>query len=254
MLDFLESVIREAGALTMKYRADLENLDVHNKSPKDLVTEADRAAEDLIWDRIHTAFPDHGMYGEETGNHAGNGERWIVDPIDGTSSFVHGQPFFSVSMAYEKDGVVLCGGVYAPAMNEIFLVEKGKGVTLNGKSIKKSPTKELQNCIMATGFACLRSDLPRNNLPYLCALLPQMRDMRRYGSAALDLAYVACGRLEGFWELNLHLYDIAAGLLMVQEVGGLTSDFSGGPITDCMEVLVTNGEVHDQVIAIFETV
>jgi myo-inositol-1(or 4)-monophosphatase len=254
MKDFLMDVIKEAGECTLEFRKNLGSLDVEKKSKKDLVTEADKATEDLIRQRISERYPSHGILGEEGGEVGSSAERWIVDPIDGTASFVHGQPYYSVSMAFEKDGEVLLGAVYAPALDELYVAEKGKGAFLNGVAITKSPTRDLEQAIMATGFACLRSELPRTNLPYLNALLPQMRDMRRLGSAALDLCYVAAGRLEGFWELNLNLYDVAAGMLVVEEVGGKCTDFSGAPVSDCMEILVTNALIHDRVVDIFKGV
>lgn len=252
MREFLEDLIKEAGVYSLEFRQRLKGLKVVAKSKKDLVSEADQKIEALICSRISEAFPEHGILGEETGESMGTcSKRWIIDPIDGTASFVHGQPFYSISIAYEEEGEVLLGAVYAPVFDECFIAEKGKGAYLNGEKLTVSAEGELVQSIMATGFACLRSELEENNLPYFNALMPKMRDVRRYGSAALDCAYVAAGRLEGFWELNLNLYDVAAGLLLVQEAGGRVSDYDGKKLLSFEHSLVTNGLIHDQVLEIF---
>jgi myo-inositol-1(or 4)-monophosphatase len=254
MLEFLESMSRTAGAMAMDYRYRLSELSVEHKSIRDVVSEADIAIEKYLCSRILGQFPSHAIYGEESGVTGSGQDRWIIDPIDGTSSFLHGQPFFSISIAYEKNGVVQAGAVYAPVLGELFMAERGKGATCNGSPIGVSRQKKLDQSILATGFACLRAEAKHNNLPYLQAILPKLRDMRRFGSAALDLAFVASGRLEGFWELYLNLYDIAAGLLLVEEAGGMSSDFSGAPIKTCKEVISTNGFIHPQMIELLTSV
>ena len=254
MKDFLEQIAVEAGRLSLEYRSRLSSLQVSKKSPKNLVTDADVAVERFLVDRIRSRFPDHAILGEEGGTHEGHEYRWIIDPIDGTNSFLHGQPFYSTSIAVERDGQVILGAVYAPVLAELFLAEQGRGATLNGTPIRVSGEDRLIDCLLGTGFACMRDNLKRNNLPYLGALLPKILDLRRYGSVAVDLCYVACSRLDGFWELNLRLYDIAAGLLIVEEAGGTVTNFSGDrhPVGD--ELLASNGLIHSRLVEILSGV
>jgi myo-inositol-1(or 4)-monophosphatase len=255
MKDFIVELLGPASQMALEYREKLSGLQVNHKSTKDFVTEADQAIEKKIRETIRCHFPDHALCGEEYGNEGEGRHRWIVDPIDGTSSFVFGQPFFSISIAYEYDGVVQCGAVCSPVLSETFIAEKSKGAELNGKPIKVSQRNQLNQCILSTGFACIRADLEKNNLPYVNALLPKLCDMRRYGSAALDLAYVAAGRLDGFWELNLNLYDIAAGKLLVEEAGGKVSDFQGKQLgSEIPQIFASNGIIHQEIIKLFEMV
>ena len=244
MREFLEAIVRRAGDISLEYKRRLGSLAVRHKSAKDLVTEADVAVERYLVEQIQGAWPGHAILGEESGGHAGGEYRWVIDPIDGTTSFVHDQPFYSVSVAVELRGEAILGAVYAPVRGELFMAEKGRGATLNGERIGVSARGELAECVPGTGFACMRQNLERNNLPYFARLMPQIRDLRRYGSAAVDLAYVACGRLDGFWELNLNVYDIAAGMLIVREAGGIVTDFGGGTAGLPGEVAAANPAVH----------
>jgi myo-inositol-1(or 4)-monophosphatase len=249
MRGFVEELSIVAGELAMQYRSGLDALAVEHKTERDLVTEADHAVEALIISRIRERYPTHAVIGEETGEHAGSDCRWIIDPIDGTASFVHGQPYFSISIAVEHDGVLVLGAVNAPALGERFIAERGAGAWCNGRRLRVSQRATLAESMLATGFACIRGGLPRNNLPYLNALLPRIRDLRRYGSAAVDLCYVAAGRIEGFWELNLNSYDVAAGFLMVEEAGGCWGDFRGDSENLYAEILATNGLIQDELMA-----
>ncbi len=254
MNEFLENLAREAGERLLDYFKRIDQLAIDHKSERDLVTEADRALESFLVERILARYPDHSINGEESGRHAGSEMCWVIDPIDGTASFVHGQPYFSISIAVQEHGRTVSGCVYAPVMDELFLASRGSGATRNGQPIAVSGRGRLIDSMMATGFACIRSDLKRNNLPYFSALLPRLRDVRRYGSAALDLCYVACGRLEGFWELNLHDYDVAAGILILEEAGGLFTDFDGGSENIYAENLGTNRAIHKEVVQLFREV
>ena len=234
--NFLKTVILEAGQICRREQENLQAADLEFKNPRDLVTVTDKKVETFIVDHIQRQFPDHAVLGEETGIHKGKGCKkngaepylWIIDPIDGTTSFFHGQPFYSVSIALQKEGRLVLGGVYAPALDQLFMAEKGKGAVLNEKPIRVSGSQKLIDSVMATGFACLRAGKKDNNLVHFNTLVPKLRDIRRYGSAAVDLCYVACGKLDGFWEMDLNIYDIAAGALIVQEAGGRTTDFDGG--------------------------
>lgn len=229
MLKFIKEIILEAGTICRRHQPTLNSSLVDFKGKKDLVTIADKKVEDFLIQRIQNEFPDHDVFGEETGKtNRASDYLWVIDPIDGTTSYFHQQPFYSISMALQHKGNTICGVVYLPAMDELFYADKDNGAFLNDTSIQVSKTDCLINSVMATGFACLRADLKHNNLHYLNQLLPDLRDIRRCGSAAMDLCYVACGRFDGFWEMCLNLYDVAAGAFIVQEAGGTVCDFNGG--------------------------
>ena len=240
--------------MSLDYRSQLASLQVARKSRNDLVSQADIAIEKYLIAQIMDRYPDHAIHGEESGDIAGNEYRWIIDPIDGTTSFIHGQPYYSISIALEKAGDVILAAVNAPVLNELYQAEKGKGATLNGNTIRVSETATLNDSVLATGFACLRFDHQLNNRPFFNRLVPELRDVRRYGSAAIDLCYTACGRLEGFWELNLQIHDVAAGFLILSEAGGRHSNFAGNPDNSCQEVLGTNGRIHDEICELFTSV
>ena len=229
MLNFLEKIIREAGEICLQGLQENSSDKFELKGPKDLVTVVDRRVEEYLVGSIIETYPDHDIIGEETGEKL-SGSRccWLIDPIDGTTSYFHRQPYFSVSIALKIDEEYTVAGVFAPALNQLFLAEKGKGVTLNGEAISVSSCSRLGNAVLATGFACMRSGLEHNNMQYFNRLMPKIRDIRRCGSAALDMAYVAAGKYDGFWELNLNDFDIAAGILLVTEAGGRVCDFQGG--------------------------
>ena len=255
MKHFLHDIAIEAGELAMYYRDRLATIKVDHKSKKDLVTEADVAVDKLLVKRIKEKYPDHGVLAEESGSHSGNEYRWIIDPIDGTGSFVYGHPVFSISIAVEKDGKTILAAVNVPALNKLFEAELNKGATLNGKPIEVSSCDDFGFSMLATGFACLRSDYEHNNMPYLQEILPKIQDLRRHGSAAADLCMVACGNLDGFWELHLHEYDVAAGILILTEAGGKVTNFKGGEISDDFsEIAATNGLLHDTLINILKNV
>jgi myo-inositol-1(or 4)-monophosphatase len=251
MKDFLHEIVSAAGAISLDYRSRLEDIEITHKSRKDIVTEADIAVEDYLVGRIEERYPDHAILGEETGSHEGSsGYRWIIDPIDGTVSFVRGQAYYSISIALEKDGEFVLGAVYAPVLDELFTAEKGEGAFLNGEPITVSKEDDLSLCLMATGFACMRYDSKRNNIAYFTKVMPQIADIRRCGSAAIDMCYVACGRVDGFWELELNIYDLAAGVLIAKEAGAEITDFSGDSVTDYKEIVCTNALVHGKLVNI----
>ncbi len=229
MLPFLTEMITRAGDICLAEQEGLTLGDLAFKSRKDLVTATDKHVEAFIIQQIQARFPTHGILGEETGRSRTSGEfLWIIDPIDGTTSFFHGQPYYAVSIALEKAGDIILGAVFAPALGQLFYAQKGRGAFLNDKPIQVSVTTNMTDAVMATGFACLRAGHEHNNLEHFNRIVPRLRDIRRCGSAAVDLAYVACGKLDGFWEMNLNIYDVAAGILLVTEAGGTVCDFDGG--------------------------
>ena len=250
MLTFLQEMVLEAGRQALRYRERLSSIAVESKDGRDndLVTEADREIERCCRERIARTYPEHAVLGEEQGTTAGNEYRWIIDPIDGTLSFFRGQPFYSISIALAKRDRVIAGAVYAPQLDELFLAERDQGATLNGEPVRVSEVAKLEASVMATGFACIRAGSARTNIPVFTRVVPRIRGVRRFGSAALDLCYVACGRLDGFWELDLQLYDIAAGQLIVEEAGGRVSDWRDGVDGLPGEVAATNGALHAQLL------
>jgi len=249
-LDILEKVVREAGVIAMRYFNDLDNVGVNKKSPRDLVTDADVAVEKYLKQALEKEYPQYGFWGEESGQSADQVNRWVVDPIDGTHSFAKGQYFWSISVALEIGGDLVAGSVYAPALDDLYLAAKGKGSTKNGKSISVSTETSLDGSMIGTGFACLRSYLVENNLKRFCRVAEKTTGQRRFGSAAMDLCLVADGQLDAFWEQELNLYDVAAGALIAKEAGGTVTDFKGNDGVFPKQILVTNGGVFDELLAL----
>lgn len=246
VLEFATDVARGAGRLLMRQLGRLGAADISNKSRVDLVTAADRESEAFIVRRIRATYPEHAIVAEESAPHGPSGDtRWIVDPLDGTTNFVHGFPLFAVSIAVEVGGVPEVGVVHAPMMNETFSARRGAGATLNGVPLRVSETDALIASLLATGFAYDRWDRARNNLAEFGRLTMSTQGVRRGGAASLDLAYVAAGRLDGYWEMGLAPWDIAAGALLVTEAGGRVTDLTGGGgWVAGDEILATNGRLH----------
>jgi myo-inositol-1(or 4)-monophosphatase len=254
-----DGIARQAGALLRKFYE--KGVSTEYKGDVDIVTEADRASEQLIREKLKAAFPTHGVYGEEgTRDQMESEYRWYVDPLDGTTNFAHGFPAFCVvlglehrpaGLAPDADGEIVAGVVYDPLRNEMFSAERGKGAFLNGRAIHVSKTKTLQESLTATGFPSRkRHDSP--NVHFYQEFTLRSHGVRRAGSAALDLAYVACGRLDGFWEFNLNPWDTSAGVLLVAEAGGTVTHFDGGKFTlDSREVLATNALILPEMKHIF---
>jgi myo-inositol-1(or 4)-monophosphatase len=254
-----EKIAREAGALLKGFYE--KGVAAEYKGDVDIVTEADRASEKLVVERLKAVFPSHGVYGEEGTRNALDSEyRWYVDPLDGTTNFAHGFPAFCVILGLERrpaglaadaDGELIAGVTYDPLRDEMFSVERGKGAWLNQRQIHVSKTKSLQESLTATGFPSQKRHASPNIHLYQQITL-RSHGVRRAGSAGLDLAYVACGRLDGFWEFNLNPWDTSAGVLLVEEAGGTVTHFDGGRFTlDSREVLATNGLILGEMTHIF---
>lgn len=247
-LDQLETIVRRAGTVAMRYFDDLENLAVNKKAARDLVTDADVAVEHYLKEALAEQCPEYGFWGEESGQTANQTNRWIVDPIDGTHSFSKGQYFWGISVALEIDGELVMGAVYAPALDDYYTAEKGKGAWKNGRPIAVSNETSLAASMVSTGFACLRQYLEDNNLPRFCRIAQATTGQRRLGSAALDLCLVADGQVDAFWEQELNLYDVAAGALIARESGASVTDFKGNDGVFPKQILVTNGKILDQIL------
>jgi myo-inositol-1(or 4)-monophosphatase len=227
----------------------------HKRSVIDLVTEMDQRAEAFIVERLRGAFPDHAILAEESGATDGHsGYRWLIDPLDGTTNYAHGLPIFAVSVGLERAGVVELGVAYDPSRDECFVAERGQGATLNGEAIRVSSVDALDQALLVTGFPYDIRTTAETNLPQYAALSIRSQAVRRLGSAVLDLCYVACGRLDGFWELSLGPWDMAAGGLIVQEAGGRVTNVCGGPWRlEGPGVLASNGRVHDAMLSALGT-
>ncbi|MHB1921822.1 MAG: inositol monophosphatase family protein [Chitinophagaceae bacterium] len=219
-------------------------------SLNNLVTEADHLSEQAIIRVIQEEFPHHHILSEEIGEILQDSlYKWIIDPIDGTVNFAHGIPICCVSIGIEKNGEVIMGAVYNPLMNEFFFAQKGFGASLNDKKIEVSKRQELESAFLVTGFPYKWEELANNPIEVFEKFVRSGLPVRRLGSAAIDLCWVACGRFDGFWEYNLSPWDSAAGYLMVEEAGGKVSDFSGAPYSPYQkQLLATNGMIHDQML------
>jgi len=245
-LELAIAVAREAGAL-QRARFDEPRTIETKSSTIDLVTDVDRASDALIVERISKACPDDAIVTEETGQakSGSSGFVWVIDPLDGTTNYAHGFPHFSVSIGVEQDDERALGVIYDPVRDELFSAERGAGAFLNGAAIQVSNTDDLGRALLGTGFAYDGHSSEIHNLEYFERFMRRARAIRRAGSAALDLAYVACGRFDGFWEMHLHAWDVAAGLLLITEAGGVISDFDGGPAPRSGERLVaSNGRLQ----------
>ncbi len=232
-----------------------KGFEIQKKSEINLVTEADLASEKAIVSTISKAFPSHQILAEEKGLHTTHESsyKWIIDPLDGTTNFAHGFPMYNVSIGVEYEGTVLVGVVLDPTRNEIFVAKKGQGSTLNNIPIQVSKTPKLSDALLVTGFAYDVQTVADNNLKEFCAFSLQARGMRRTGTAAIDLCYIACGRFDGFWELKLNPWDTAAGKLVVEEAGGKITDYTDSPFSIYgKDIIASNGLIHDEMVEVLK--
>lgn len=252
-LDQAVEVAREAGALIARYFE--RRIGYELKSEYDLVTEADKQSEKMIVERITARFPGHSVLAEEGSGRENPSEyRWYVDPLDGTTNFAHGFPVFNVSIGLARNGEMIVGVIYDPLRDEMFAAERGSGAWLNRRRIHVSAVKSLQKSLLATGFPSYKRHL-NVNVHYYHQMAMISHGVRRAGSAALDLAYVACGRLDGYWEIGLRPWDMAAGSLIVEEAGGRVTDMTGARLDLAgPHILATNGAIHAEMIQIFQEV
>jgi myo-inositol-1(or 4)-monophosphatase len=241
---------REAGEVLRSFHGNLK--DVRKKGAIDLVTEADIASEKVVVETIRSVFPEHALLAEESGKSEGDSRfQWIIDPLDGTTNFSHGLDLFAVSIAFYVEGAPRVGVVFNPATGELFEAAAGQGARLNGRPIRVSGQGSLKDSLLVTGFPYNFNEILPELMTRFKGCLSASQGVRRLGSAAVDLCFVACGRFEGFWEQNLNPWDTAAGLLVLMEAGGKVTDFSGRPFhVDMKELLATNGRIHDAMLAL----
>ena len=257
LLNFAIQTARDAGRVLADKMG--RALQVSNKGAIDLVTEADLASEKLIIERIKSHYPRHSILAEESGATngvevvQGNEWKWIVDPLDGTTNYAHGYPCFCVSIALEHAGSIEIGVVYDPSRDELFAAERGQGATLNDRPMRVSTVDELNNSMLCTGFPYNVRERP-NFASDFAKFTMEAQAVRRDGSAAIDLAYIACGRFDGFWEDGLRAWDTAAGVLLIEEAGGMVTNFGGGPLDIYTpKVLASNGLIHDSMMRVLGT-
>ncbi len=243
----VEAAIEAGRILRWHFRSGLE---IQHKGEIDLVTEADRASEHAILSRLRSAFPDHAVLAEESGGTArASPWLWVVDPLDGTTNFAHGFPVFAVSIALLHEGQRMLGVVYDVMRDELFTARRGEGAFLNGRPIRVSRTPRLAEALLVTGFPYDRQESPFDNTREFVGLLKRCHGVLRVGSAALDLASVAAGRLDGYWEFRLSPWDLSAGALLVEEAGGRVTTPQGEPLPALgVDVVATNGHIHDELL------
>lgn len=255
-LDDLQAIairaVRESGAIQKEWLRKDKRIEL--KGEINLVTEVDRRSEQRIIEIIKKAFPEHNILTEETPMpELPSPYRWIIDPLDGTTNYAHGYPCFCTSIALELKGEIVLGAIYDPLLDELFTVQKGKGAFLNNERLFVSKTDQLTNALICTGFPYDLRESRENNLNHFNHFIMEARAIRRDGSAALDLCYVAAGRFDGFWELKLYPWDVAAGKLLVEEAGGTVTDFRGGPLNIYgQQILASNGRIHQEMIRVLQ--
>ncbi|MDQ2747742.1 MAG: inositol monophosphatase [Acidobacteriota bacterium] len=252
MLNFAIETARQAGQILLDKFG--RNIKISKKGEIDLVTEADLASEKLIIERIKSHYPKHSILAEESGEALNpNGEntfKWVIDPLDGTTNYAHGYPCWCVNLALEHDGEIIVGVTFDPTRDELFAAEKGGGATLNNKPIRVSNTEKLSEALIVTGFP-YDFKSKENFAEHLNGFLLKSRGVRRDGSAAIDMAYVACGRFDGFWEEGLHAWDVAAGVLLIEEAGGRVSYYDDSKFSIYNPpICADNGLIHHEMLAI----
>jgi myo-inositol-1(or 4)-monophosphatase len=256
----LHESLSAAGRILKKYADGIASTDIHHKDEINLVTKADLESENKILEIITSAFPHHAVLTEEAGEVVKGVTEgrpsWIIDPLDGTTNFSHAFPIYCVSIAYFEDSIPVIGGVYDPTRDELFFAKRGEGATKNGKPIKVSSISTLRQGLLATGFPYDIKTSKDNNLDFFEAFALEAQAIRRTGSAALDLCYLACGRFDGFWELKLHPWDTAAAWLIVEEAGGRITDFGGGAFDIFKkQCLGSNGtNIHEEMINLLQRI
>lgn len=248
LLDLAVTAAKDAGGLLLEGLS--KSREVSQKSgPTDLVTQYDHAAQDLIADRVEENFPEHSILAEEEYSVEGDSTKWIVDPLDGTTNYIYNYPLFCVSIAVEKDGTLEVGVVHVPVINETFTAKRNEGAWLNGEQLTVSNTADFSKSLLSTGFPYDPDKVPAA-IDTFSRLVRESRGIRRDGAAAMDLSFVAAGRFDGFWELGLSPWDVAAGILIVGEAGGEVTDFSGEEydLYDSEGIVATNGEIHGELL------
>ncbi|MDE2181902.1 MAG: inositol monophosphatase [Alphaproteobacteria bacterium] len=254
-LNVMVSAARKAGRGLIRDFGELENLQVSMKGPGDFVSTADERTEKILYEELSRARPGYSFWGEEGGTREGpdRTHRFIVDPIDGTTNFLHGIPIFSISVALEREGQLQSAVVYNPVTDEMYVAEKGHGAYLNDKRLRVAARKSIKDTLIATGIPFMGRPGHERSLAEVRAIIATTTGVRRCGAASLDLAGVAAGRFDGFWERGLNAWDMAAGILLVREAGGMVSDADGGPrMLESGHILAANEVLHPQILKLLK--
>ena len=254
MLNVAIEAAKEAGKYLKYSVGKVRNVETKKGEERNLVSEIDKTSEQKIISIIRRRYPHHAILAEESGGSDASAEyKWVIDPLDGTTNFLHGLPIFCVTIAIEKKGEIIGGVVYDPNLDELFTSERGSGAYLNGKRLRVSQRDRLINSLLVTGFPYDIAENPGSTVGHFENFLMEGQGIRRLGSAALDLSYIAAGRLDGYWEVNLNPWDMAAGVLFVQEAGGVVTDFAGAPTTIYRkQVVASNGIIHEAMINVLK--
>jgi myo-inositol-1(or 4)-monophosphatase len=256
-LNVMVAAARKAGRPLIRDFNELENLQISMKGPADFVTSADKRTEQILIDELSRARPGYGFLGEEGGAAAGaeKSHRYIIDPIDGTTNFMHGIPHFAISIGLERDGQMVAGVVFNPVTDDLFIAEKGHGAYLNNKRLRVAARKELASTVIATGLPFLGKEGHARASAEMAEVMNVTAGIRRFGAASLDMAFVAAGRFDGFWEHSLQAWDVAAGIVLVREAGGMISDLGGGAeMLAKGSILATNEHLHPQLLKLLKSV
>src|ERR1700737_2598737 len=232
LINVMVKAARRAGRSLKRDLGEVENLQVSMKGPANFVTLADKRAEEMLYTDLSKARPGYGFIGEEGGNREGDDKThtWIVDPLDGTTNFLHGIPQFAISIALAREGVIIAGLIYNPANDELYFAERGKGAFLNDTRLRVAGRKQMNECVIACGLPHIGRGDHELSRAEMTAIQPKVAGLRRFGAASLDLAFVAAGRFDGYWERNLHPWDLAAGIIMIREAGGVVGDIHGDDV------------------------
>jgi len=252
MIQVAIEAAKEAGKFLKYNTGKVKNIEIKKGEERNLVSDLDKASEAKIIEHIRRHYPNHAILAEESGASETAAEyKWVIDPLDGTTNYLHGVPIYCVTIALEHKGELVAGVIYDPNLDELFTVERGSGAYLNGKRISVSPSSTLIASLLVTGFPYDISVNPDHAIDHFVHFLTKGGGIRRLGSAALDLAYIASGRFDGFWEVNLNPWDMAAGVLLVEEAGGRVTNFPGKPTNIyTKQVLATNGRIHEQMVSV----
>ncbi|QDM18432.1 inositol monophosphatase [Tardiphaga sp. vice304] len=254
LMNVMVKAARRAGRSLKRDLGEVENLQVSMKGPANFVSLADKRAEEMLYTDLNKARPGYGFLGEEGGNREGTDKShmWVVDPLDGTTNFLHGIPHFAVSIGLLREGVAIAGLIYNPANDELYMAEKGSGAFLNDSRLRVAGRKQLNECVIACGLPHIGRGDHELSRREMSALQPKVAGLRRFGAASLDLAFVAAGRLDGYWERNLQPWDIAAGIVLIKEAGGTVGDIHGGDVLKTGNIVCGNEFVNGELTKILK--
>jgi myo-inositol-1(or 4)-monophosphatase len=254
LINVMVKAARRAGRSLKRDLGEIEHLQVSLKGPANFVTMADKRAEEMLYTDLNKARPGYGFIGEEGGTRVGDDKThtWIVDPLDGTTNFLHGIPQFAISIGLAREGVIIAGLIYNPANDDLFIAERGKGAFLNDTRLRVAGRKQLDECVIACGLPHIGRGNHELSRTEMTVLQPKVAGLRRFGAASLDMAFVAAGRFDGYWERNLQPWDVAAGIIMIREAGGVVGDIHGGEVLKTGDVVCGNEFVHGELVKILK--